>query len=301
MSGRSFWSSGAWQYESVAMSWEFDLIDSVCEPADDDTNEDGFGYTDALAWVIDGASPLSTRRVAESADTDAEWIAKVLDEALSGMHAADTPPVEALRTSIAAVEERSEEWTSVPEIPPSAALGVIRAVGPDAIEYAILADVTLAVKTADDIVVISDSRADDGNQEAMARLAELLTEGADFHEAMREVRPLLLKRRITGMNKPGGYWVAATDPSAADEALAGTITGVESIILASDGFARGVDLYGLWPSWQAILEDESESLLSRYYDLREFETTDPDCRQFPRWSREDDATAARFKISTAER
>lgn len=282
-------------------SWEFDLVDSVCEPADKDTNEDGFGYADALAWVIDGASPLSTTRVAESADTDAQWIAQVLDESFSALSAANPTPVEAIRAGITTVEERSDEWTSKPEIPPSAAVGVIKAVGSETIEYAILADVTLAVKTKDNIVVVSDSRADDGNQEAMSRLGKLLGEGAGFREAMGEVRPLLLKRRVTGMNQSGGYWVAATDPSAADQALTGTITGVESIILASDGFARGVDLYGLWPSWQQVLDDEVESLLARYYDLREFEATDPDCRRFPRWSREDDATAARFRISAVSR
>jgi hypothetical protein len=53
-------------------------------------------------------------------------------------------------------------------------------------------------------------------------------------------------------NRPGGFWVASTDPAAATEAVTGSVdrAGLRRLLLCTDGVSRLVDFFG-W-SWAEI-------------------------------------------------
>ncbi|MGR6999987.1 protein phosphatase 2C domain-containing protein [Yinghuangia aomiensis] len=55
-------------------------------------------------------------------------------------------------------------------------------------------------------------------------------------------------------NRPGGFWVASTDPAAAEHALTGSVDAAEvrRVALMTDGLSRLVDRYG-W-TWSEILD-----------------------------------------------
>ena len=95
-------------------------------------------------------------------------------------------------------------------------------------------------------------------------------------------------------NQRGGFWVASTDPRAADEALTGTVSiaDLHAFALLSDGASRTVDRFHLtdWNGLMQTLADHGPAELLRR--TRDAENSDPDGSRWPRGKRHDDATAA---------
>ena len=112
---------------------------------------------------------------------------------------------------------------------PSSTVAMFRA-RPDQVEYLVLADSPLAVRSPDGAITVhSDNRVD------------LLPEYS--FEAVRRHR-----------NQPGGFWAASTEPKAAHEALTGTTdrADVELIAVLSDGAARYAERYR--HSWEDLID-----------------------------------------------
>ncbi|BCJ38432.1 hypothetical protein Athai_59350 [Actinocatenispora thailandica] len=98
--------------------------------------------------------------------------------------------------------------------------------------------------------------------------------------------------RSAKLNRPGGFWVAATDPAAAREALTGStpVAGVDGVLLATDGATRLVEFGELtWPALLDLAAADPAELVRR---TRAAETADPTAIRWPRGKQYDDATAA---------
>jgi hypothetical protein len=95
-------------------------------------------------------------------------------------------------------------------------------------------------------------------------------------------------------NQPDGFWVASTDPAAAQHALTDTIPrgGLQRTAVLSDGATRLVDRFGLldWPGFLAVLAEQGPDAIIQ--QVRAAEDSDPDGRRWPRGKRHDDASAA---------
>lgn len=92
-------------------------------------------------------------------------------------------------------------------------------------------------------------------------------------------------------NQPGGFWVAAADPAAAQAALAGTVDTQEVayVGLLTDGLTRLVDRYGwTWP--RLFAEVDSAGARSLVTAVRQAEQSDPDPDRW-RGKPNDDASA----------
>lgn len=160
-------------------------------------------------------------------------------------------------------------------------------------EWLVLGDSTILINDAAGLRAISDHRVSEvtkRQREAMA--AEL--------QGMRSAdrRRTLAHAQRSVMNTAHGYWVAATDPKAADESLAGSapVAEVRAAALLTDGAARPVDDFRsmTWPEALAHLETEGpRGLIDR---TRAMERTDPDAKRWPRSKRHDDATAALLQL-----
>lgn len=157
------------------------------------------------------------------------------------------------------------------------------------LEYLVLSESTLLVEENDNLRVITDSRpAAAGAELRAARDAlpvgtdEHLTAHQEYTSAMRALR-----------NTPGGYWVAAADPSAAGEAVTGSadLADIHALAALSDGASRIVDRFALadWDRLMTVLRHFGPTeLLAR---VRAAEATDQDCARWPRARTCDDATA----------
>jgi hypothetical protein len=109
----------------------------------------------------------------------------------------------------------------------------------------------------------------------------------------RRVAELVTEQR-RHRNHPDGFWVASTDPAAAQHALTGTVArdGLQRAAVLSDGATRLVDRFGLvdWPSFLTILAQQGPDAIIA--QVRAAEHSDPDGRRWPRGKRHDDASAA---------
>lgn len=96
-------------------------------------------------------------------------------------------------------------------------------------------------------------------------------------------------------NQEGGFWVAEAEPDAAYYAERATWprSEVRAALLASDGVSCGVDDYGIFADWSAVLElarrEDVEAVLDA---VREAETSDPQGTRWPRSKPHDDQALA---------
>ena len=95
---------------------------------------------------------------------------------------------------------------------------------------------------------------------------------------------------------PDGFWVASTDPAAAQHALADTATreGLHRAAVLSDGATRLVDRFGLL-DWSGFLAKQGPAAIIQ--QVRTAEAGDPDGQRWPRGKRHDDASAAFCHLS----
>lgn len=149
------------------------------------------------------------------------------------------------------------------------------------LEYLVLADSPLVIDTgADPLVVI-----DEAEKEFSARL-EQTARGGTTEEFLN-----LIHDQQQHRNKPGGYWVAQTNPQAAHHALTGTVEDARGALLLSDGAALLVtDFHEL--TWQDLLDLAYRGGPAEVISAtRKLEALDPDRTRWPRYKVSDDATA----------
>jgi hypothetical protein len=170
---------------------------------------------------------------------------------------------------------------------PSATMVLLRARDEGA-DYLALADAVLLLDTTDGLQVVSDERV---NQLAgKEREANRVPAGSALKLRRRAQLTRALRR---ARNRPGGYWVAAADPTAASQAVTGSLLSksLRRAVLLSDGASRLVDPFRLatWEELLALLDESGPEELLR--QVRAAEAVDPEGRQWPRTKRSDDATA----------
>ncbi|WP_113702054.1 protein phosphatase 2C domain-containing protein [Nonomuraea lactucae] len=178
---------------------------------------------------------------------------------------------------------------------PSATVIMLRRTN-DTLEWLVLADSVLLLDVVDaaEPVAIFDYR--EAQVGALHRAEmDALASGADDHAAAhrRYVETLRSYR-----NRDGGFWVAATDPLAADQALTSSMPAdqVRAAALLSDGASRLVDRFHLqtWRQVLATLDGAGPDEVIR--QVRAAEHSDPQGTRWPRGKTFDDATALQCRL-----
>ncbi|GIF08882.1 hypothetical protein Asi03nite_64200 [Actinoplanes siamensis] len=210
-----------------------------------------------------------------------EHLADHVSEQLNA--AADKPLVEVVREAInLTMAEHGSACDLTDPLTPGAALAVVR-VQQAVIEWLVLGDCAVAVdRCSTDPLVVIDDRVDHLSG-APVTDAQVRTYDPDFVATVR--------------NQPGGFWVAAATPGAADQALTGEIDRAEArqVLLCSDGVTRLTERHN-W-TWSAMFAQASQHGPSSLIDaVREADATDPDPRRW-RGKAHDDATAALIQLA----
>lgn len=257
----------------------------------DQPNEDFAAACATGAVLLDGAglSGTTTKCVHGVA-----WYARHLGGALlAGLPDPGRPLPEVLADGIRETAALHAGPCRLDEDPgtPSATVVMVRVAG-DRLEYLVLADSVLLLVPAGPAapLAITDNRADEARGAERRRLDALPGGTPEHAEALRRHVQASWEYR----NRPGGFWVAAADPSVADEAIAGHLPlgEVASVALLSDGASRIVDLFGLadWPVVVMLLGRCGPDELIRR--VRAAEDEDPRGARWPRGKAHDDATVA---------
>jgi len=270
-------------------------------------NEDTVGWCgDArtgAAWVVDGATGVAGRTyVAGPADgSDAAWYARRLGRAL----ATQPPNGDLPRTMAGAIADVAAQWAAVaePDVPtyglPSAAVAYVRWRG-GVLSYAGLGDCSVLVRAAGGPArPLGPAGVSKAEVALNAAVRKLQDEGVSDPEARRQALMDRLRTARGRMNRPGGYWIFSIEPAAADHlnldevrfAAAEPDGAGGHVLLATDGFHRLVDPYGLYDPDGLVRAAADKGLEALYAELRAVEAADADCRRFPRIKPADDASA----------
>lgn len=176
---------------------------------------------------------------------------------------------------------------------PSGTVAILREYA-GTLDYLVLSDATVAIETANGMLVVADRRV----EEAAGELSRSVKELAIGDES----RPARLSRLVEAQrqlrNVPGGYWLAGVVPEAAEHSLTGSVSTREVVRAAAmtDGASCLVDLYEYagWDEGMAELAHVGPAgWLTR---VRKIEASDPDATRWPRYKRGDDATIAVIEV-----
>ncbi|GLZ04831.1 hypothetical protein Acsp03_22970 [Actinomadura sp. NBRC 104412] len=267
---------------------------ATCAAKPDRANEDFAAAVPGAVVLLDGAGPPAG--MPSGCVHGTAWYARTL----GGLLLAEIQPGRQLAESLGrAIERVNALHGAACDLAhpgtPSATVAMAR-LQDGKLDHLVLADSVLVLdRKGADPAVMSDDRLAVTTRELRKDLDALPTGSAEHTAALRSFTEALAGYR----NRPGGFWVASTDPQAADQALTGSNAGDELRALAvlSDGASRLVDRFGLltWPGLLDVLrQDGAEALIAR---TRAAERDDPEGRRWPRGKTHDDATAIFWQLS----
>lgn len=204
-------------------------------------NEDFVGAIPDAVVLLDGAGIAGTESICRHG---VAWYTHRLGGELLGLLSRDTG--EDLPTLLGASIERvtSEHRDScdvTASTSPSATVAILRLNG-DRAEYLLLADSFLVLDRAGaEPLVLTDER-ERSLQRRYGTALEAVAEGTAEGD---EARAAIVEEFRAWRNRPGGFWVAKDDPSAAAEAVVGSrpIADLAGAVLLSNGASRIVDRY----------------------------------------------------------
>lgn len=273
-----------------------------------DHNEDRVGQHGAAAWIIDGATDVLEARILPG-PSDAAWFADALNLALMRHAAEPARPLDSCvadataevrtrfeRAALRAIARRHEQ--------PSAA-GIVLRVTDGWLEALGLGDCTLLALDEDPgpIDLFQPHGRRDADSEVRAAVARAREDRPDvLHSGANGVRAGLmpeLRARRDRINLPGGYGVFSIDlpPAQHVSMVSRPVRSGDRFLLATDGFMRLVDIFGLYSLDTLGEAIRSEGLARLTLALRKVEAEDSDCRRFPRAKAMDDSTAMIVQVT----
>ncbi|CAM5184405.1 Protein phosphatase 2C OS=Bosea thiooxidans OX=53254 GN=SAMN05660750_04168 PE=4 SV=1 [Bosea thiooxidans] len=260
-------------------------------------NEDMSGTAGSCAWIIDGSAFFSgaARTTNES---EGAWLVRLIDATLQ----ANPPDREAFDSWAETLELQLQQAYAAlgqghPEREegegPSAVFGVVRLLRDGEayrIEAAVIGDVSILIQDGDRLERWTDPSA--GPFEA--RTIAVAT--ADGHRPGEVISPAALEqihRNRRSLNRAGGYW--AINPGLSWRAglrlFSARISSAATILLASDGFMRLVDVIAHHDDRGLMGETKRVGAAGVIAELRRLEGADPRAERFRRVKIHDDATA----------
>jgi hypothetical protein len=270
-------------------------------------NDDRFGQHGAAAWVIDGSTDVLETRVLPG-PSDAAWFADALNLALM-RHA--TGPAQTLDAIVAAAtaEVRAQFDGAAlraivqPHERPSAA-GILMRIADGHLEALSVGDCTLLALPQDraPIDLFRPGSKRDADDDVRAAAAQARSERPASgqkgpHGIRAELMPMLRAKRDR-MNAPGGYGAFSIEapPMQHVSRVRRSVREGDLLLLATDGFMRLVDVYGVYSLPTLGEAIRTDGLARLAMALRKIELDDEDCRRFPRAKAMDDATAMIVRV-----
>ena len=253
------------------------------------SNEDFIAATPGVVVVVDGASVPP--ELGTGCRHGTAWFAHRLGTQLLALLTtqADHSPADSLAqaiTDVAALHAGTCDLGHPGS--PSATVAILRE-QPEAVDCLVLGDTTILLEEPTGIRILTDDRLEQVAAVQHGAMHQHATGSADHDRSFAE----LVTEQRRHRNHPDGFWVASTDPSAAQHALTDTVprSGLLRAAVLSDGATRLVDRFGLldWPSFLDVLADQGPDAIIQ--QVRTAEASDPDGRRWPRGKRHDDASA----------
>lgn len=204
--------------------------------------------------------------------------------------------VDCVAEAIAQVADRHRGTCDLSHLgTPSCSVALVRE-GEQTIDHLSIFDSVILLDGPQGLKTLSDLRVDGYAQQEHKETTRHRIGTAEHQQAVSR----LVAAQRPHRNVPDGYWVAAANPTAAYNAMTGSVPRAEVSRMAvlSDGASCLAEDYGLtdWAGLLDILEAEGPSeLISR---VRRAESTDPSGERWPRYKACDDSTAVFCRLDS---
>jgi hypothetical protein len=259
----------------------------TAELAGNGTSQDRLILLGNAVLVLDGASS------AEDKQHDGGWYAEQLGAAMAG--ALRSRPERDLQHLLAeSIRAIRDQHKLMPGASPSSTVAIARW-DAEHLDALVLGDSSIVAIRRSTETELIDSRLAAIAKRQRAAYRDRLRRGGTYDSEHRRLMRSLYDEESRWRNHPDGYWIADTQPDAAAHALTARwpIDELRAVILATDGTRRGLDPFGLYPDWSALLDatlhDGPAAVLNT---IHEAETQDPHGQRWPRGKRHDDKTLA---------
>ncbi len=271
-------------------------VSEIATLAANDINEDRAGAVGALAWVIDGATDVIDTPLTTSA-TDANWIAETLDGLIAGLAVA--PPADLAELPAILTERLQLEFRRAAKRRPigrhehpSAAALIVRADGLQ-LDYLSIGDCTLLALSNAGVTRLGTKEDEAGDMWVAEALMDYRSKNPDApaDAAHAQLWPQLGAARWS-MNQLDGYGVFSLTPTPSRFIKLGSLKVAPGghALLATDGLMRLVDVFRRYSIEELLAETIERGIAALATEVRALELDDPDCIQFPRAKRHDDAS-----------
>lgn len=279
------------------------VLDEISLPGSAErANEDAYGSTGTIAFVLDGVTGLADGPLLPG-KSDAAWVsaaARDLFQEHGPGHAGDLRGL--IRTVAEGIVQRFErERSRVPaeryELPWTT-LSMIGIAG-NTLHIAYLGDSRVLVETAEgEVHNFGTNPTRTAFEQKMSAKFVALGKGIGVDAMRATVLPELRRIRNT-VNTQGGFWLLGADPAVAPHAgvTSLTLSGPATVLLATDGFYALKDDYEVFDDRDLIATAQTLGLAQMGAQLRRIENEDPDGRRFARMKKSDDATALLVRVT----
>lgn len=270
------------------------IVDQVTSPGGHRINEDRWGHAGPLAWVIDGATDLGNEPFLPAA-TDVQWLVDQVGRRLATMKvgSADRDPRHLLNDLSARIGSELESLAFPSDrIHPTCSVGLLLATA-DHLHLARVGDPTCLALGAETVEL---STSFFGRREAQA-VHRAKAAGTTASLDQDATRLGIIQRRQQYIEGDLEESVFSGHPAAhlRIQSVSLKSAGFDHVLLCTDGFARAVVDYHLYPDWPTLLQAcLAHGLSSVIEEIRTYEgeaSAPGTKRASTHFKKSDDATA----------
>lgn len=265
-------------------------------------NEDKITIIDGAAWVLDGATGITGKRITEK-ETDALWYVEKINNYLIKNINSSKSLKDIMKSAIREVKESYityDGYKNLDEVDyPCAAIALVRFNNKE-LEYYVMGDCTLIYKEkGDNAVEIVDKRIIELEERILNSMGKVSKEReVSILEARRYCDNEVLDVRKM-KNKSNGYWILELNEEAIDNGLYGNvaISKEVSISLTSDEFSQYYDTFNLAEGYSEFIDIVKETNIDDLYNnLYLSQEDDSECNNYPRLKKRDDSSIVYFEV-----
>lgn len=265
-------------------------------------NEDKITIIDGAAWVLDGATGITGKRITEE-ETDALWYVEKINDYLINNINTSKSLKDIMKFAIREVKENYatyEGYKNLDEVDyPCAAIALVRFDNTE-LEYYVIGDCTLIYKEKDEKAVeIVDKRIIELEEKILNSMVKVSKEKEiSILEARKYCDNEVLDVRKM-KNRSNGYWILELNEEAIDNGLYGKIDISKELFisLTSDGFSQYYDTFNLAEGYSEFIDILKESNIDDLYNnLFLSQEDDSKCNNYPRLKKRDDSSIIYFEV-----
>ncbi|WP_291652919.1 protein phosphatase 2C domain-containing protein [Clostridium sp.] len=265
-------------------------------------NEDKITVLDNAAWVLDGATGLTGKRITEK-ETDALWYVEELDEYLRKYINNSDDIKEIIKNAVKEVKEKYSKYDGFNDLGeidyPCAALALVRFNSKE-LEYYVIGDCTLIYSPKGELIKeVTNKRLIALEEEILEKMCEVSkVNNISVLDARRFCNDEVISVRKL-KNKSNGYWILEFNEDAVDKGLYNKVSMNDeiSICITSDGFSQFYDTFNLTKDYEEFINLVKESNIYDIFNvLYEEQEKDSVCNNYPRLKKRDDTSIVYFEV-----